>query len=123
MVGQFHFARVSRQACGFGGSDIQKHLVRRCGKNMNGSLSDFYLGPLRMRLPRKIERPYGWKARRALGNNRLQTLYGFLIRCSSDIARSIIVVIREEAADFPVVLHSRFPILLKSFLGALLVHL
>src|SRR5579864_2956603 len=90
---------------------------------MNRSLSDFYLGPLRMRLPRKIERPYGWKGRHALGNDRFQTLYGFLIRCSSDIARSVIVVIREEAADFPVVFHSRGPIILKSFLGAVLVHL
>ena len=95
MIGQLHFACESRQACRFGRSDIQKHLVRRSGKHMDRALSDFYLGPLWMRLPRKIERPHGWKARRALGNDRFQALYGFLIWCSSDIPRPVVVVVRE----------------------------
>src|SRR5215469_6251217 len=124
MVGQLHFAGVSRQLFGFQRSDIQEHLLS-CGRNhVDRSVSYFDLRPLGMRLPpEKVGLTLRREACRAFSDDGLEPLHRILVGRTTDVPRPVIVVIREDVADFAVMVYSAGPIALIPFLVAVLLHL
>src|ERR1700686_4000670 len=123
MVGQFHLTRVAWKSGGLGGRDIKKHLFRISGDHVNGAFAYLHRRPSRMRLSLTEELARWRKARRALRDDGFQPLHGFLIRSAADVARAVIVIVREYAADFTIPLDARGPIVLILLLFLILLHL
>src|ERR1700730_17311685 len=123
MVGQLHFARVAWKASCLGGSDIEEHLFRIRGDNVNRTITHLYCGPLGMRLSLRDELTLGWKTGLRFCGDGLQALHRFLVRSSADVARTVIVIVRKYAADFAVLLDACGPIMLIAVQVAFLLHL
>ena len=70
-----------------------------------------------------IERncPCGRQARRALRHDGFEALHEFFARSSANIARAVIVIVGEHAADFAVLLDARRPVSLMVFLCPILI--
>ena len=112
MIGQLHFAGVARQSGGFGGRDIQKHLIGIGGDHVHRAVADLHRRSIVMRLPRERGSIRRRQARRALRHDRFEPLHGVFIRSSADVARAVVVIVGEDAADFAVVFDARRPVAL-----------
>src|SRR5260370_37088010 len=49
MVGQLHLTRVPRKSCSLRRRDVEKHLLRISGDDLNRAISHFHRRPLAMR--------------------------------------------------------------------------
>src|SRR5208337_1067383 len=79
---------------------------------MDGPFANPHRGPFRMRLPRHGEYTLRRQTGRPVGYDGFQALYGFLIRSPADVARAVIMIVREYATDFTVLLDTGGPVVL-----------
>src|SRR5580658_5944883 len=114
MIGQLHFAGVTRKSGGLSGCDVEKHLLRFHRDYMDRPIAHFDHGPLRMRLPRYARSipALRRKARRPFGDDRFEPLYGILIRRSTDVAGTVIMIVRVYTTHFAVLFYASSPIVL-----------
>src|SRR5208337_3384126 len=66
----------------------------------------------RMRLPRHVEYALWRQTGGPVGDDGFQALYRFLIRSTADVTRAVIVIVREYATDFTVLLDASGPVAL-----------
>src|ERR1700730_4300693 len=123
MVGQLQLARVTWKASCFGGSDIEEHLFSIRRDHVNRTITHLYRGPFAMRLAFTKKLPLGRKVGCSPCDDSLQALHRLLVRSSTDVARTVIVIVRKYAADFGVLLDACGPIMLMPVQVAILLHL
>src|SRR5579872_1707481 len=81
---------------------------------MNRAIAHLHFRPVGMRLPRRKVFSLGRQAGNALCHDSFQTLHGFLVWTSANVAGAVIVIVGEHPADFSVVQDARSPVILVS---------
>src|ERR1017187_1560917 len=118
VIRQLHLTGVARKASSLDRCDVEKHLVGGRRDHMHGTIAYLHYG-FGLRLPTGHRSPLRSHTYVTLRDDSFQSLYGFFIRSTANVARTVIVVVREQSADFSVALHACGPITLESLLIAI----
>ena len=119
MIRQLHLTRITREPGGPRGLDIEEHLVGGRGNHMNRTIAYLHRGPLGMRSAGREEPSLWGQADTTLRDNGFQPFHRFFIWSTADIARAVVVIVREHAADFAVLNDACSPIALISLMIAI----